>query len=576
MNNNSDSPVKPIICIHDHDVIFQCGNRHKSHTGNKHWRLLIGATKPIYRSLSHQQQALLVKSIVQAVSSLNGRFLIKDKRMERWFDVENEHAEESTKFVFDSRESVSVENSNEVEQVKRLWNAQLSFLKEVDSELRDLVASSVEKELKRLTDQAQYIENPTKTSPSSHALITKLHTSAAKYPVPKKKTPPKETDEVYIQVPQGPLLQDVVLGTGRNCSHPGNTIWRLLISANKPVYRTLSKDQKAVLVQSIVFAVHHSDPPGRFMVNDKKSNTWFEMQDDNPQLSTAYMLDSDETYYVDKTHSVDKVKNLWKAQLEFLLQREPNLREIVTPRIEKEVESLMNQAMYVEKPVIPPSRSVWLTRTDEMQPLLQVDEDEDVQATIAIQIPSKVKRRRLTSRKSIAANRDHMAGSQSMSAVTGDNKNKTNTFQHVLMNGYGSSAHGEHKRMRISEEFDSVAAVSNDAGADSTNGSACNSLIQPRPKPSITAHATDVEAEENDQASTDFGKRVYAEVEGKDWQWGIIADYKDDRFSVSTTDMRWYFHVLVLHSIFNFVIAHRFFLMTGNVWSLARGNDLSL
>lgn len=79
------------------DVIFHYGNRYScTNAGTKHWRILIGANKPVFSSLTGDS---LANSIVYAVRKCGGRFLVKDKDTGFCFDVGDECAQDSTKFA---------------------------------------------------------------------------------------------------------------------------------------------------------------------------------------------------------------------------------------------------------------------------------------------------------------------------------------------------------------------------------------------------------------------------------------------------------------------------------------------
>ena len=63
-----------------------------------------------------------------------------------------------------------------------------------------------------------------------------------------------------------PLPGDVLCGRGGGTNHhSGNNHWRSLVSANKRLYLTLPKRQKALLAKSIVHAIRSHNPRGRFL-----------------------------------------------------------------------------------------------------------------------------------------------------------------------------------------------------------------------------------------------------------------------------------------------------------------------
>lgn len=91
-------PLKDIPHPHPHDVLCGRGGGTNNHIGNSHWRMLVAANKELYVSLPKKQKMLLSKSIVNAVRSQNppGRFLQKDSKSERWYDVGDQRATEKT------------------------------------------------------------------------------------------------------------------------------------------------------------------------------------------------------------------------------------------------------------------------------------------------------------------------------------------------------------------------------------------------------------------------------------------------------------------------------------------------
>jgi hypothetical protein len=77
---------------------------------------------------------------------------------------------------------------------------------------------------------------------------------------------------------------------GQSNIHPGNTQWRLLVSANKELYVTLPKKQKMMLSQSIVNAVRSQVPSGRFLQKDMHNDLWYDVGDKRAQEKTSQAL----------------------------------------------------------------------------------------------------------------------------------------------------------------------------------------------------------------------------------------------------------------------------------------------
>lgn len=96
--NYSNYPLKDIPEPHNHDVLCGRGGGTNNHIGNSHWRMLVAANKQLYITLPKRQKMLLSRSIVNAVRSQNppGRFLQKDSKTNKWFDVGDQRAQEKT------------------------------------------------------------------------------------------------------------------------------------------------------------------------------------------------------------------------------------------------------------------------------------------------------------------------------------------------------------------------------------------------------------------------------------------------------------------------------------------------
>ncbi len=96
--NNGSYPLKDISAPHAHDVLCGRGGGTNNHIGNSHWRMLVAANKQLYITLPKRQKMLLSRSIVNAVRGQNppGRFLQKDSKTNKWFDVGDHRAQEKT------------------------------------------------------------------------------------------------------------------------------------------------------------------------------------------------------------------------------------------------------------------------------------------------------------------------------------------------------------------------------------------------------------------------------------------------------------------------------------------------
>lgn len=96
--HHGNYPLKDITAPHPHDVLCGRGGGTNNHIGNSHWRMLVAANKQLYVTLPKRQKMLLSRSIVNAVRSQNppGRFLQRDSKTNKWFDVGDQRAQEKT------------------------------------------------------------------------------------------------------------------------------------------------------------------------------------------------------------------------------------------------------------------------------------------------------------------------------------------------------------------------------------------------------------------------------------------------------------------------------------------------
>ena len=88
-----------------------------------------------------------------------------------------------------------------------------------------------------------------------------------------------------------PHPHDVLCGRGITVNkHVGNKMWRELIRDNMADYCRLPRSQRQQLTHSIVMAVRSLSPPGRFLMLDKKTRTFYEIGDAKANLKTAQAM----------------------------------------------------------------------------------------------------------------------------------------------------------------------------------------------------------------------------------------------------------------------------------------------
>ncbi|KAL3795643.1 hypothetical protein HJC23_002050 [Cyclotella cryptica] len=87
-----------------------------------------------------------------------------------------------------------------------------------------------------------------------------------------------------------PRASDVLCGRGGGTNHHiGNNHWRNLVSANKRLYLTLPKRQKALVAKSIVHAIRTQNPPGRFL-QKADDELWYDIGDRRACEKTSQAL----------------------------------------------------------------------------------------------------------------------------------------------------------------------------------------------------------------------------------------------------------------------------------------------
>jgi hypothetical protein len=87
-------PHSDIAYPHPHDVLSGRGAGISKHPGNQRWRELISDNISDYVAMQRSKRPTITCSIVQAVRSLSppGRFLAKDKRTGKWYDIGDDQA----------------------------------------------------------------------------------------------------------------------------------------------------------------------------------------------------------------------------------------------------------------------------------------------------------------------------------------------------------------------------------------------------------------------------------------------------------------------------------------------------
>jgi hypothetical protein len=154
------------------DVVFHSGNRYANAShGTKIWSLLIAANKPLFFTLTTgggEEQVRLAASIVHAVTTVGGRFLVRDKSSGLYYNVGATCAQDSTHFALGGSEPHYAETLEEIARARQLHRAQCHYFEDPkDDALGKKVHTLVAKELDRLFHQAQHVEQSSTTNLAS-------------------------------------------------------------------------------------------------------------------------------------------------------------------------------------------------------------------------------------------------------------------------------------------------------------------------------------------------------------------------------------------------------------------------
>jgi hypothetical protein len=110
----------------------------------------------------------LAASIVHAVTTVGGRFLVRDKSSGLYYNVGATCAQDSTHFALGGSEPHYAETLEEIARARQLHRAQCDYFEDPkDDALGKKVHTLVAKELDRLFHQAQHVEQSSTTNLAS-------------------------------------------------------------------------------------------------------------------------------------------------------------------------------------------------------------------------------------------------------------------------------------------------------------------------------------------------------------------------------------------------------------------------
>jgi hypothetical protein len=88
----------------------------------------------------------------------------------------------------------------------------------------------------------------------------------------------KPTSSISKEKVEHPNENDVLCGRGSSTYvHPGNKQFRSIVARNKNTYNKSENSIKPIIAKGIVTFIRKRDPPGRFLIQDKESDNWYEI-----------------------------------------------------------------------------------------------------------------------------------------------------------------------------------------------------------------------------------------------------------------------------------------------------------
>lgn len=121
-----------------HDVLVGQGSVTNKHAGNIKFRLSVENHYMSHKYAMKKEKKAVAQSIVTLVRSTGGRFLVKDKSCNLWFEVGDKHALEKAKFTLRKKYAEArVETSNLIIKKKTRVERQYIDTTKIDFLMRD-------------------------------------------------------------------------------------------------------------------------------------------------------------------------------------------------------------------------------------------------------------------------------------------------------------------------------------------------------------------------------------------------------------------------------------------------------
>jgi len=242
-NNNNRFHIDHVL---DSDVLCGRGGRVNRHPGNIMYRNIVSSMKIKYKNtISQIGKADLSRAIVQHVCNQGGRFIKKDEKSGKKFYILNQdEARRKTSQALreqQKQEIASIAMSGAMEIVTsndKLFNSFCTVETTQKTEIKTSIVKKNRKKDEALLQQQHY-QSP------NRLYVDKVHDF------------------------------DVLCGRGgRTNHHPGNRLYREIISKMKTVYRTIGeKNKKTDLSRNIVD--HVCSYGGRFVNKDEKIQRYY-------------------------------------------------------------------------------------------------------------------------------------------------------------------------------------------------------------------------------------------------------------------------------------------------------------
>ena len=339
--NNAQSPQEdfskagtiPIPDPAARDVLFGRGGLTNNHPGNRRFRDIISLHRPDYVNAIKIEKPNVARRIVKAIraGAPPGRFLKKNPKDGKWYDVGDKNATEKTSQAL--REKFKSRHQSPGKELTR-------GAKRPHEEEMSPVAISRSTRIRANEPNGTPVTNATSTpqsvgvanmhgmahmagsqpGPYSLAIRTRMSNTLNGPPLHTKSrgkntaerstneggtpaTPPsainsalsdqkksEQSDSVDLEKEEpnpvdddGNIVvtdHDILCGRGGLTNHHrGNKRFRDIVALHRPDYVRAPKVLKPNVARLIVRAIRNGDPPGRFLKKDDKSGLWYEISD---------------------------------------------------------------------------------------------------------------------------------------------------------------------------------------------------------------------------------------------------------------------------------------------------------